>query len=83
MDRGAWQATVHRVTQSWTPLKQLSTHAQDTHRICQSYQARTQAPSTIPCYLVTSFHLLAMILLVTEQAFLRLPASCSCVKWGT
>ena len=27
MDRGAWQATVHRVTQSKTCLKQLSTHA--------------------------------------------------------
>ena len=24
-DRGAWQATVHRVTQSWTQLKQLNT----------------------------------------------------------
>ena len=28
MDRGAWQATVHRVTKSWTRLKQLSTQAQ-------------------------------------------------------
>ena len=27
MDRGAWQAIVHRVAQSWTQLKQLSTHA--------------------------------------------------------
>ena len=27
MDRGAWWATVHRVTKSWTGLKQLSTHA--------------------------------------------------------
>jgi len=26
MDRGAWQATVHRVTQNQTRLKQLSTH---------------------------------------------------------
>jgi len=24
MDRGAWQATVHRVAKSWTRLKQLS-----------------------------------------------------------
>ena len=24
MDRGAWQPTVHRVAQSWTQLKQLS-----------------------------------------------------------
>ena len=27
MDRGAWQATVHRVAQSWTQLKRLSTFA--------------------------------------------------------
>ena len=26
MDRGAWQAMVHRVANSWTQLKQLSTH---------------------------------------------------------
>ena len=28
MDRGAWQAAVHRVAQSWTRQKLLSTHAQ-------------------------------------------------------
>ena len=27
MDRGAWRATVHRVTKSQTRLKQLSMHA--------------------------------------------------------
>ena len=27
MDRGAWQATVHRVAQSWTQLNFLSMHA--------------------------------------------------------
>ena len=26
MDRGPWRATVHKVTQSQTPLKRLSTH---------------------------------------------------------
>ena len=26
MDREAWQATVHRVTESWTQLKRLSMH---------------------------------------------------------
>ena len=26
MDRGAWQATVHGVAQSWTQLKRLSMH---------------------------------------------------------
>ena len=33
MDRGAWQATVHRVTKSQTGLKRLSMHAHWT--ICQ------------------------------------------------
>ena len=28
VDRGAWQATVHRVTKSWPGLKQLSMHAE-------------------------------------------------------
>jgi len=27
VDRGAWQATVHGITKSWTPMKQLSMHA--------------------------------------------------------
>ena len=31
MDRGAWWATVHRVTKSQTLLKLLSTHARSTH----------------------------------------------------
>ena len=26
MDRGVWQAKVHRAAKSWTRLKQLSTH---------------------------------------------------------
>ena len=29
MDRGAWQAVVHRVAQSWAQLKQFSMHAHD------------------------------------------------------
>ena len=31
MDRGAWQATVHRVAKRWTQLKRLSMHT-TTHR---------------------------------------------------
>jgi len=27
MDRGAWWATVHKITKHWTQLKRLSTHA--------------------------------------------------------
>ena len=28
-DRGAWRTTVHGVSESWTPLKQLSMHGHD------------------------------------------------------
>ena len=35
MDRGAWPATVHGVTKSWTPLKPLSAHIQTLFRFCQ------------------------------------------------
>ena len=28
MEKGAWRATVHRITKSGTQLKQLSTHTQ-------------------------------------------------------
>ena len=31
MDRGAWRATIHRVAQSWTRLKQPSTHTYTNH----------------------------------------------------
>ena len=37
MDRGAWRVTLHRVTQSWTRLKQLSTHT----NTCQQHQVFT------------------------------------------
>ena len=36
MDRGAWQATVHRVAQSWTQLKRLSTGSNS--RISQAWR---------------------------------------------
>ena len=35
MDRGAWWATVHRVTKTWTQLKWLNTHAHKTLRNTQ------------------------------------------------
>ena len=36
MDRGVWWATVHRVTNSWTQLKQFSTHS--THTLARSLE---------------------------------------------
>ena len=35
-DRGAWQATMHRVTKSWTRLKGLSMH---THKLSSKHLA--------------------------------------------
>ena len=34
MDKAAWQAPVHGVTESWTCLKQLSAHAQGGKGVC-------------------------------------------------
>ena len=39
MDGGAWWATVHRVTQSQTRLKRLSTHALTTHGVGEQIRA--------------------------------------------
>ena len=40
MDRGAWQATVHRVTKNQTWLKQLSMHTQFSIRRAERWSAR-------------------------------------------
>ena len=46
MDRGAWPATISRVTKSQTRLKQLSTHAhkENTKPLNLSFQYRAQLP---------------------------------------
>ena len=45
VDRGAWPATVHRVTKSWTRLKGLSTH---THERTYSLLPQTILRNAIP-----------------------------------
>ena len=45
MDRGAWQATVHGVTKSWTRLKRLTTQARTRHTV---WQALCKLPSVTP-----------------------------------
>ena len=42
MDRGAWRATIHGVTKSWTQLKQPSMHARtgDMIRHCNAVEER-------------------------------------------
>ena len=51
MDRGAWQATVHRAAKSWAQLKRLSVHV---HTRTPHTRTRTEGHGTlslaIPCY---------------------------------
>ena len=51
MDKGAWRATIHRVTKSWTQLKQLSTHS-------SKHTIRTGADD---CYFVTEIGLVTEV----------------------
>ena len=37
MDRGAWRTTVHGVTKSWIPLKQLSLHTREVFYMLKSF----------------------------------------------
>ena len=57
MDRGAWRATVHRVTRSWTRLKQLSTYAWVTNtNTLRGHMWETNS-STIPSVFIKIFYL--------------------------
>ena len=47
MDRGAWRATVHEVTKSWTQLKWLSTHT-----CMHQLSLGTERSSLCPCFLI-------------------------------
>ena len=51
MDRKAWWTAVHRVTKSWTQLKQLSTHS-------SKHTIRTGADD---CYFVTEIGLVTEV----------------------
>ena len=64
MDRGAWQATVHRVAKSQTRLKQLYTH---THRAVTQLHVR--------CMLSCSSHIL---LFATVWTIVHQPADGNC-----
>ena len=58
MDRGACRATVHRIAQSWTRLKQLSLHRQGFYAsVCHDrclgqevYPQQNQTPRKSPCW---------------------------------
>ena len=58
IDRGAWQATVHRVAQSWTRLKRLSkTAAYD----CLWNNAKEEIKILTPLFFITDSWLQALI----------------------
>ena len=49
MDRGAWRATVHRVTKSPKQLKRLSMHACNIHQMKNFSSVLTDvSPRTLP-----------------------------------
>ena len=51
MDRGAWWATVHRVTKSWTRLKRLSMHlCIPMLKVCYLYIIRLSAHQIFPTH---------------------------------
>ena len=71
MDRGAWQAAVHRVTQSQTQLKQLYTQIYNTHIIYENTylydrQRHPEPPITIP-------HTLSFLLLCYTACRILVP----------
>ena len=54
MDRGAWRATVRRVAESRTQLKQLSTHTST--RVCFLPRRRAICLCTLPFFTELSLH---------------------------
>ena len=60
MDRGAWWATVHRVTENWTRLKQLSTQAHNIKVIIPKVKSPTK-PTFIWLHLDTHTKLILPI----------------------
>ena len=53
MDRGAWWATVHRVAQSWTGLKQLNTHMHaHTHTHTHTHTSVPKGSNTDMCFVL-------------------------------
>ena len=51
MDRGAWQATVHRTAKSWTQLKRLTTqtHTQPIGKV-ETHWLLAQSPYGTACF---------------------------------
>ena len=54
-DRGAWQATVRGVAQSWTRLKRLSTHA---HRYLTSCETRYSLCASVSLSIKCSYYVI-------------------------
>ena len=57
MDRGAWQATVHRVAKSWTWLKRLSTHSPSGKEVTIKKQTETSGRIQHPVIFLCCFRI--------------------------
>ena len=89
MDRRAWQAIVYRVTQSWTPLKQLSTQVCTVVIVVQGLSYHLWGLSSLtrlriwtPCFGTTESYLLdcqgsplLLLLLLSRCSRVRLCAT--------
>ena len=66
IDRGAWEATVHRVTKSQTQLKQLSTHTNAYRYIHLKSDLSSLLPQALrskpPCFLTCSSDIISVSL---------------------
>ena len=98
MDRGAWWATVHRVTKSQSQLKWLDTHARMYSWLlswCVSQNPAlgsldVEAPSRAPCYLKVNSGVVHstcddFVPLASQPAHMSLPSSTSSPQpgpWG-
>ena len=61
MDRGAWQTTAHRITQSWTRLKRLiSMHACKRRGYCWGFKGRGESKDSEFSWFTHSVHGLKM-----------------------
>ena len=70
MDRGVWQAAVHRAAQTWTRLKRLRTHART---ILQRSQLKYPHYSQ-NCHLtLTKLQLVSITKLIMRRKDLMLP----------
>ena len=70
MDRGAWQAMVHRVAKSWTWLKQLNTYTHMQAKTIPNCRSWSALPS-LPTYWFTLLSLLILLIHSCKNSFIH------------